>query len=106
MTDSVTATFANRSSETIYIFQGCPSVGLEQRAGGAWETVEIPIACAAVVRLPLPVEPGDPRTVGLAPWMLREAEVVPATYRLTLRIGPTEEDAPRTVVSNRFEGVE
>jgi len=38
--------------------------------------------------------------------MLREAEVAPATYRLTLRIGPTEEDAPRTVVSNRFEGVE
>lgn len=101
--DTVGATFTNRSPLPIYVFQGCPTVGLEKRSESSWESVDIPIVCTAVVKPPIPVKPGESKQFGIASKWLMKADVEPGTYRLTLAIGRTVEKATEQATSTRFE---
>jgi len=103
VTDTVTATFENQEQNAVYVFQGCPTVGLQQRVDQVWTPRPIPIFCFAILRPPISVAPGERFETGLLPYMLEEAEAEPGTYRLTLEIGLKESGPFRTVVSNRFE---
>lgn len=101
--DTVSATFVNRSQHSLYVFPGCPTVGLEKQTDSSWTAVEIPIYCALVARPPLPVGPEKHREFMLRPSTLNEAEIDPGTYRLTLPIGRKKEEPSEQATSNRFE---
>jgi len=103
VTDSIEAAFVNRSAQTIYVFQGCPTVGIERRAASSWQPIEIPIFCTQNVKIPLAVEPGERFHAKLPPWMLAEAAIKPGTYRLGLTVGWSRERVAQQATSNPFE---
>ena len=105
-TDSIEATFANRSAQTIYVFPGCPTVKLERRTEGSWPNVPIPVFCTMEAKPPRPVAPGETFDGGLRARLLKEAGAEPGTYRLVLSIGASTEGVSQRATSNRFEIVE
>lgn len=102
--DTARATFVNQSSRRIYVFhRGCMPEALEKNEGASWQRVQLPILCTMVLRGPLPVRPGGRFEASLLPWMLQDAAIEPGTYRMTLLIGPSEEEATRKVASTSFQ---
>lgn len=101
--DSLTARFTNQSLQTVYVFQGCPTVDIEKRTDSTWTSVPFPFACTREYKPPRPVKPGEQRPFGVASRVLDAADVEPSTYRLTLSIGTTEDEPSQRAPSNAFE---
>lgn len=106
--DSIQATFANQSAQTLYLQHiGCLIVGIEQFVGSSWESIPIPILCTQEVKPPVPVDAGERIQVELAAWVLKEADIDPGTYRLFLYVSKVKDRDGRyvKVTSNQFKVV-
>lgn len=100
---AVQAVFENRTARTVYLhWPGCLLVDLEQLTREGWTKVPLRIVCTAVVRPPRPVPPRLPFHVGIPGRMLADSDVGPGTYRLVVRVAPSESGTSQPKRSNVF----
>lgn len=101
--DTLAATFVNRSKQTMYL-KRCPPAGLVRVADTVWQGVRLDFICyqLRVVWTPVILEPGERYEVRLGGRVMEKANVPPNRYRLTLRIGSSEEEQIQTAVSEPF----
>lgn len=100
---AVHAMFENRALRTVYLhWSGCLLANLEQRTEEGWVEVPLRVGGFAVVRPPRPVPPRIPFHVGIAGQVLADSDVGPGTYRLVVRVAPSESGTSRPKRSNAF----
>lgn len=102
--DTVNASFTNLSDQTFILhYQYCTIAGLQKWEIQNWKAVTIPIYCAAVVRDPVKVEPGESRRTGIALRLFDKQEVEEGFYRLDVLARHPDEEKPRKLTSNNFK---
>ena len=102
--DTVKATFINQSGQRIFIrYQGCTIAGMQKLEGRTWKSIPIPVTCVAIVKSPVPVDPGGALKVGIELPFFNENTFQAGSYRLNVFASYGNGDKSKELTSNSFK---